>query len=163
MRALPLRLSQAQHLTPHQAPSCLQLCYIIHAHRLLCPAQFIAQTDSTHVTKVDAGTYAQTHRHSAACVPPVQVHPEKVAALPMQQLQTLLQTLEFGLNATQPEAVQSALEALAALAKFDWQKKSSGQPGLAASPGEHYIEAQNCIQVSHKGQGLAQNNQTHMH
>lgn len=60
----------------------------------------------------------------------------------MQQLQTLLQTLEFGLNAPQPEAVQSALEALAALAKFDWQKKSSGQPGLAASPGEHYIEAQ---------------------
>ena len=68
----------------------------------------------------------------------MQVHPDKVAALPMQQLQTLLQTLEFGLNAPQPEAVQSALEALAALAKFDWQKKSSGQPGLAANPGAHY-------------------------
>lgn len=65
----------------------------------------------------------------------VQVYPEKVAALPMQQLQTLLQTLEFGLNAPQSEAVQSALEALAALAKFDWQKKRTNQSSLAADPG----------------------------
>ena len=65
----------------------------------------------------------------------VQVYPEKVAALPMQQLQTLLQTLEFGLNAPQSEAVQSALEALAALAKFDWQRKRTNQPSLAADPG----------------------------
>lgn len=53
----------------------------------------------------------------------------------MQQLQTLLQTLQFGLTAAQPEAVQSALEALAALATFHWRRRSTGQAGLPADPG----------------------------
>ena len=65
----------------------------------------------------------------------MQVYPEKVAALPPQQLQTLLHTLEFGIAAPEPEAVQSALEALAALARFDYQSKQSGQAGLQAGPG----------------------------
>lgn len=65
----------------------------------------------------------------------LQVYPEKVAALPSQQLQTLLQTLEFGIASSEPEAVQSALEALAALAKFDFQSKQAGKPGLQAGAG----------------------------
>lgn len=65
----------------------------------------------------------------------LQVYPEKVAALPPQQLQTLLHTLEFGIASSEPAAVQSALEALAALAKFDHQSKQSGQPGLQIGPG----------------------------
>ena len=63
------------------------------------------------------------------------MYPEKVASLPTQQLQTLLQTLEFGVNATEPDAVQSALEALAALAKFDFQSKKAGRSGLPPEPG----------------------------
>ncbi len=65
----------------------------------------------------------------------LQVYPEKVAALPSQQLQTLLHTLEFGIASSEPEAVQSALEALAALAKFDYQSKQAGNPGLQAGAG----------------------------
>lgn len=53
----------------------------------------------------------------------------------MQQLQTLLQTLQFGLSVPQPEAVQAALEALAALATYDWRRKSAKQAGLPADPG----------------------------
>lgn len=64
------------------------------------------------------------------------MYPEKVAALPAQQLQTLLQTLEYGVNSSEPDAVQSALEALAALAKFDFLSKKEGQPGLPAEPGD---------------------------
>ena len=70
---------------------------------------------------------------------PVQVYPEKVAALPSQQLQTLLQTLEFGVNATEPDAMQSALEALAALAKFHFQCKQKGKAGLPAEAGTSRI------------------------
>ena len=66
------------------------------------------------------------------------MYPEKVAVLPSQQLQTLLQTLEFGVAAPEPEAVQSALEALAALAKFDYQSKHSGQPGLRDASGNYH-------------------------
>ena len=67
---------------------------------------------------------------------PAQVYPEKVAALPSQQFQTLLQTLEFGVHSTEPDAMQSALEALAALAKFDFQCKKTGQAGLPAEAGK---------------------------
>ncbi len=63
------------------------------------------------------------------------MYPEKVAALPSQQLQTLLHTVEFGIASSEPEAVQSALEALAALAKFDYQSKQAGKPGLQAGAG----------------------------
>ncbi|DBA71387.1 TPA: hypothetical protein ACH3X2_011192 [Trebouxia sp. C0005] len=66
----------------------------------------------------------------------MEVYPEKVAALPSQQLHTLLHTLEFGIASSEPEAVQSALEALAALAKFDYQSKQAGRPGLQAGAGE---------------------------
>ncbi|DBA87589.1 TPA: hypothetical protein ACH3X1_004612 [Trebouxia sp. C0004] len=66
----------------------------------------------------------------------MEVYPEKVAALPSQQLQTLLHTLEVGIASSEPEAVQSALEALAALAKFDYQSKQAGKPGLQAGSGE---------------------------
>lgn len=64
-----------------------------------------------------------------------QVYPEKVAALPSKQLHTLLQTLEFGINSMDADAMQSALEALAALAKFDYQSKRKGQPGLSTEAG----------------------------
>ncbi|KAL0051778.1 hypothetical protein WJX82_002011 [Trebouxia sp. C0006] len=66
----------------------------------------------------------------------MEVYPEKVAALTSQQLQTLLHTLEFGIASSEPEAVQSALEALAALAKFDYQSKQAGKSGLQAGAGE---------------------------
>ena len=78
----------------------------------------------------------------------VQVYPEKVAALPAQQLQTLLQTLEYGVNSSEPEAVQSALEALAALAKFDFQSKKDGQSGLPAEPGEARQQPQTSFRLS---------------
>ena len=65
----------------------------------------------------------------------LQVYPEKVAALTSQQLQTLLHSLEFGIASSEPEAVQSALEALAALAKFDYQSKQAGKSGLQAGAG----------------------------
>lgn len=58
-----------------------------------------------------------------------------MAALPSQQLHTLLQTLEFGINSTEADAMQSALEALAALAKYDYQSKRRGQPGLSSDAG----------------------------
>lgn len=58
-----------------------------------------------------------------------------MAALPLQQLHTLLQTLEFGINSTEADAMQSALEALAALAKYDYQSKRKGQPGLSPDAG----------------------------
>ena len=67
------------------------------------------------------------------------MYPEKVAALPSQQLQTLLQTLEFGVNCSEPDAMQSALEALAALAKFDFQCKKKGKAGLPAEAGMNSI------------------------
>lgn len=65
------------------------------------------------------------------------MYPEKVAALPSQQLHTLLQTLEFGITSTEADAMQSALEALAALAKYDFQSKRKGTAGLSTRAGHH--------------------------
>ena len=79
----------------------------------------------------------------------LQVYPEKVAALPSQQLQTLLHTLEFGIASSEPEAVQSALEALAALAKFDYQSKQAGKPGLQAGAGISVTACGWCSQSYH--------------
>ena len=79
----------------------------------------------------------------------LQVYPEKVAALPSQQLQTLLHTLEFGIASSEPEAVQSALEALAALAKFDYQSKQAGKPGLQAGAGISVTACSWCSQFDH--------------
>lgn len=64
-----------------------------------------------------------------------------MAALPSQQLHTLLQTLEFGITSTEADAMQSALEALAALAKFDFQSKRKGTPGLSTGAAGHYAWA----------------------
>lgn len=79
----------------------------------------------------------------------LQVYPEKVAALPSQQLHTLLHTLEFGIASSEPEAVQSALEALAALAKFDYQSKQAGRPGLQAGAGMFVTACGWCSQFYH--------------
>ena len=65
----------------------------------------------------------------------MQVSLEEVAALSVKQLSTMLQTLEWFIAAPEPEAVHSALEALAALAKFNYQSKQAGQPSLLSPEG----------------------------
>ena len=65
----------------------------------------------------------------------LQVYPERFAELPSQQLDTMLQTLEYGLNAADTDALQSALEALAALANYDFQCKEQGKPTFPDKPG----------------------------
>ena len=77
------------------------------------------------------------------------MYPEQVAALPVKQLSTLLQTLEWGIAAPEAEAVQSALEALAALANFDYQSKQAGQPNLLSPDGTYCIHPVSCCLCSH--------------
>lgn len=70
---------------------------------------------------------------------PLQVYPERMAALPPCTFQTLLSTLQFGVGATGDEEVtQSVFEAAAALARYHVRAVAAGSPGLGPNnaPGE---------------------------
>ena len=65
--------------------------------------------------------------------PPLQVYPDRVAALPPQQFGRLLQTLEIGVASNDREALLSSLEAVASLGRHDYELRKGGRPGVQAA------------------------------